>query len=480
MKRFMLSLCGMAVGVVLVATLFIGQPSKATAGGFPCVLRVFAVTFSRESIMRWLVLLLCLVACTAPMPRAAITTATVAATPQPVAIASPTRLTPAPPLVATRDPQFTPRPRPTLSAPMASPSERQAASPTWLYLTAFQSYNLSVIDPHSGHVLRELSVQGEQAGLAISPDGTRLYIVDGGRDGELRIYDTQHWQVLHREPITNLHNPLGGNRVSLSGNGRWLVVGRYEFERNHWWASVFDTMRLRWLSDDVVSTLRCVPDYTQIVQLAGRPSHSRLYADCNGSVISLDADTLSPLWRTAAPSARKPVLVLAPDGKRLYGLYPQVAISYASGSGRVTLTDLWLSIWETVTSRDSANALLVQQIRLSDRVTIPTATFGRGESGYLAISPDGARLYIAWEDRLWTLASGSLQVMGELKLPTAVDGLAVSVDGRELYLLPATAGDLKTRAQGMWIVDAASLQIMRRVSDWPAWQGPFFFAAPAP
>ncbi len=36
MKRFMLSLCALAIGILLATTLFIGQPSKATAGGFPC------------------------------------------------------------------------------------------------------------------------------------------------------------------------------------------------------------------------------------------------------------------------------------------------------------------------------------------------------------------------------------------------------------------------------------------------------------
>ncbi len=417
---------------------------------------------------------LTLAACVAPAPRAP-----VAASPQ-AALPSPTVFTPAPPLVATRDPQFTPRPFPTLSAPTASATERQAASNTQLYLTAFQSFNVSVIDPHSGHVLREFPVTGDQAGMAVSPDGTRLYIVDGWSDGELRIYDTQNWQVVHREPLANRAALLGGNPISLSGDGRWLIVGRYNFKNNQSWSSVFDSEKRRWLPDDTLQFLKCRQNDLLPLRLVGQPGQPRLYADCNVSVIAVNAISLLLIWREPAPTARAPSLVVSPDGKRLYGLYPQVAISYAGGSGRVTLTDLWLSIWETVTVRDSANALLVQQIRLSDRVTIPTATFGRGEGDYLAISPDGARLYVAWEDRLWALASDSLQVLGELQMPTPTDGLAVSVDGRELYLLPSTSGNLPTRERGMWIVDAASLKMIRHISDWPAWGLPFFFAAPAP
>jgi len=50
-------------------------------------------------------------------------------------------------------------------------------SNTWLYLTAFQSGNASVFDPISGHVLREFPVVGDQAGMAVSPDGTTLTLL---------------------------------------------------------------------------------------------------------------------------------------------------------------------------------------------------------------------------------------------------------------------------------------------------------------
>jgi len=109
---------------------------------------------------------------------------------------------------------------------------------------------------------------------------------------------------------------------------------------------------------------------------------------------------------------------------------------------------------------------------------VPLHTFGRGEGGYLAVSPDGAWLYIAWEDRLWALASDTLNVVGELQMPSPTDGLALSVDGRQLYLLPSTAGNLNAHERGMWIVDTASLKMVRHFSDWPALDLPFLFAAP--
>jgi outer membrane protein assembly factor BamB len=397
----------------------------------------------------------CLGGCAVLSPSAAAPTAAPTATQRPPATATLTH-----PAVATRDTHATPIPFPTFSAPTLSPSERQATSQTWLYLTAFQSHNVSVVDPHSGHVLHEFAVVGDQAGMAVAPDGSRLYIVDGQGDGELRIYDTKNWQVIYRETVAARQLLLGGNPIALSGDGRWLVLAHYNYQTRQRWSTVFDTRRFTSLPGDALPLRACPENYLP-VGLIGRLGHTRLYAHCNGTITALDSNTLQKLWEVNAPTAVKPALQLAPDGTRLYGLYPRVG-------------DLRLQVWRT------SDGQLLQEVLLSDRISVPLSTFGRGEGGYLETSPDGARLYLAWEDRLWALASDSLQVVGEVQVPTPTDGLALSVDGGELYLLPATAGDLKTRERGMWTVDAATLKIVRHASDWPAYVEPFFFAVPAP
>ncbi len=390
-----------------------------------------------------------------------------------VEIVTPSTPTPIVPLTTTRDPAWTPFPLPNLSVPTASPSERQARGNTWLYLTAFQFYNVSVIDPLSAHALREFPVTGDQAGMAVAPDGTRLYIVDGQGDGELRIYDTANWQVIHREPIVERSLLLGGNPIALSGDGRWLVAAHVSYKTRQGWRQVYDTQQLQFLPGDPLQLPKCTEEWLPI-NLVGRVGHARLYAECHGFVAAVNADTLNVLWQSPAPTARKPMLVLAPDGKRLYGLYPHVVISYAGGYGRVTETDLQLNAWDTQTGQ------VLQQTRLSEQVTVPTHTFGRGEGGYLAIAPDGARLFVAWEDRLWTLASDTSKVRGELQLPAPVDGMTLGVDSRELYLLPATACDLhERRERGLWTVDTVTLKLIRRASDWPSLTVPFMFAAPA-
>ena len=137
-------------------------------------------------------------------------------------------------------------------------------------------------------------------------------------------------------------------------------------------------------------------------------------------------------------------------------------------------TDLQLTVWET------SNGETVREVMMSGQVSVPLATVGRGDAGYLAVSTDGNRVFVAWEDMLWALSGESLQVLGELRLPAPVDGMAQSMYGRELYLLPAASGDLTTRELGFFTVDVTPLDLLRHTSNWPRLMSRFFYAVPAP
>ncbi|MEJ2558520.1 MAG: hypothetical protein P8186_20360 [Anaerolineae bacterium] len=386
---------------------------------------------------------------------------------------TPVTATPVPPGLAP-----THNPLQPLSLPTASPVERQRAGETWLYLSTFQSFNVLVVDPLSGHTLHEVPTSGDRAGVGVAPDGTRLYVLDGlPGEEQLRVFDTSTWQVVHQEPVVRLTRTFI-NPVAFSGDGRWLLVRHCDDDRNRVWNSLFDTQRLRFMPDDAWDLPQC-PDDILLVGLLGRPGHPHLYTVCNDGVVALDAETLAALWRRPVPGGPHPDLVLGPDGQRLYGLFPQVTMDHSPDGYqyRVSETDLRLLAWET------AGGELVYDIQLSQQVVVPLATIGRGEAGYLAIAPDGGRLYVAWEDRLWALATETLQVVGELQLPAPVDGMVLSLDGGELYLLPATSGDLRLRGHGLWTVSTTTLKLVRRASDWPQNVPLFatlFVAAPAP
>jgi DNA-binding beta-propeller fold protein YncE len=387
--------------------------------------------------------------------------------------------------IATRDPNYVPPATPWRPVPLptASPAERDSAGDSWLYLGAFQNDFISVVDPISGHALHQVSVNADQAGLAVSPDGARLYIVDGLpiEQGQLRVFDTATWQVVHREPVLERSRLLGRNPIALSPDGRWLVVGFYSYERGEGWNRVFDTQGFEFVEEGwKLSGCGQTP-----LRLYGQASDSRVYVQCPGFVAQLRAENLSPLRHIPSPipfegggpgsmQVGGPDLAVSPDGRRLYGLYPRIEHRAEGSLVPVVGTDLQLLVWET----DKGER--VQDVMMDQQVSVPLATGGRGGTGYLTVSQDGERIFVAWEDMLWALDGETLRVVQELRLPAPVDGMAQSVDGQELYLLPSSFGNLAVRMHGMFTVDAATLELVNHVDDWPRLTIPFFFTAPAP
>ena len=388
--------------------------------------------------------------------------------------------TPAP--IATSDPDYSPstvQSRP-LPIPTSTAAERAAAGDTWLYLTAFQNDYVSVVDPASGHAVHQIPVNADQAGMAISPDGTRLYVVDGTpvRDGRLRVFDTATWEIIHTEPVDDRLRLLGGNPISLSPDGRWLLLQFYSYELREGWVRVYDTQNLQFLPVEAWQHTDCA---WSPVHLIGQPSHRYIYAHCGDFVLAMDATDLSPLWRAQAPkrsagfSGVRPSFAASLDGGWLYGLYPRVRSEVGSdGSFALSYHDVVLLVW------DADSGVVVDEVSMSAMISVPPPSPGRGNGAYVAVSPDGARIFAVWEDMIWAIDSGSLQTVDWLRLPAPVDGIAQSVDGRELYLLPATMGNLRVRQTGMFTVDAGTLDLVRHADDWPEVLLPFFLAVPAP
>ncbi|PYV82008.1 MAG: hypothetical protein DMG05_28895, partial [Acidobacteria bacterium] len=332
-----------------------------------------------------------------------------------------------------------------------------------------------VIDPKSGHATHEINVQSQQAGIAVSPDGRRLYVLDG-RDydeGFLRVFDTASWQVIFEIPVPSRAVLLGGNPLSLSGDGRWLLVQRYSYDTEGAPTSIFDTTLLRFRSGLSLDSL--LPNTLHFTRMAGRPGHTRIYADLEGALQSFSSTELAPLWTSSTPKTREPGLVISPDEKRLYGLYPDVINGCPGPEGRMPANrmKLLLTVWQTATGR------VIRQTDLTQTISVPKATIGRGNRGYLAMSSDGETLYAGWENRLWALDSGTFNLKIELALPFAVDGMTSSVDGTELYLLPTTAAT-RHPTPGLWTVATESLQLIRHTEDWPRLRVPFMFSGPAP
>lgn len=361
-----------------------------------------------------------------------------------------------------------------LRIPAIASSELTSTGSTRIYLAAFQSYVISVIDTLSGHAVHEIDVQSQQAGIAVSPDGSRLYVLDG-RDydeGFLRVFDTVSWKMIFEATVAKRAVPKFSNPLSLSGDGRWLLVQHYGYDSQGAGTSVFDTSELKFCAG-----LPMGHPYPGLryMQIAGGPGHPRIYMDTGGVVEAFRSSDFEPLWQSRTPESRQPGLVISPKNPAvLYGLHPEVVTATSRG-GRIQVKSmsLMLTAWNSATGR------VIQQLDLTQNVEVPLATMGRGTRGYLTISPDGKTLYVSWENRLWAMSSRSFTLQKELALPFAVDGMALSSDGTELYLFPTTAA-IRTPILGLWTVGTDTFQIVRHAEDWPRLRGPFMFSAPVP
>ena len=268
--------------------------------------------------------------------------------------------------------------------------------------------------------------------------------------------------------------------MSLSPDGRWLVLGFYDLDRRAGWKRVFDTETLEFLPEEKWRLGDCGLE----PRLVGQPGDKQFYVQCQGFVAALSAEDLSPIWEVPSPKpyaqdnigwpqVGKPDLAASPDGQRLYGLYPRIERKAEGSYVGVVGADLQLLVWET------GEGERLKDVMMGERASVPFATSGRGDAGYLATSRDGQRVFVAWEDMLWALDGRSLRILQELRLPAPVDSMVQSVDGQELYLLSATSGDLTAQERGMFTVDATRLEMVRHADDWPRLINPFFFVAPA-
>ena len=91
------------------------------------------------------------------------------------------------------------------------------AGPT-AYVPNENSGTVSVIDTATDKVTGELHTGGKPRGIAVSPDGTRLYLSDRASNS-LLLVDLDRRKVVKKIPLGQ--SPEG---ISLSRDGRWVAA----------------------------------------------------------------------------------------------------------------------------------------------------------------------------------------------------------------------------------------------------------------
>ncbi len=285
---------------------------------------------------------------------------------------------------------------------------------TRVYVSNANSATVSVIDTTSNRLIRSVGVYGGAyaqipGGLAISPDGTKLYV--STFDGTVSLIDTttNTWTGLKfiRPGITNLEVSADGERLYIADTQRGVILA-------------VDTAKL-------VGPTSGIPDIPEIgirydttpvdvaVSRDGRWLYSvNVVGGSHSSVSVIDADPTSPTYsrvvRTLTVDDNAAFVALSPDGSRAYVTHQE--------PGTVTVIDTKLN--------------LVLGTVPTDRETVAS-------DAYVAVGSDG-RVYVTDSDdnriHITTVSGGILPTVPVSVTPISVgtSPIGVAVNGNRAYV----------------------------------------------
>jgi YVTN family beta-propeller protein len=255
------------------------------------------------------------------------------------------------------------------------------------------------------------SAQPEQIRAAVSTATAKhAYVI--GRSGELKIVDMDSGSVLATVD-TNAHTT--GLAVSPDGRTAYVVNG---------WigtVTVVDTATAR--------IVKRVKINAQLDSAVVRTDGQRLYvtatANDQGLVLAIDTST-NTLAAVIQVGATPTGVATSPDGHRLY-----------------------------VSNNQGASVTVVDTRIATPIATIPVAALPQ----YVTVSPDGSTTYVTHASRTPTTNStvtvidnATNKVVDEVEVGSGASGLAVSADGRELFVSNLQDGTVS-------VVDTASRSV---------------------
>lgn len=230
---------------------------------------------------------------------------------------------------------------------------------------------VDIIDVVSRTVVGTIPISGSAAALALSADGTRLYVTsDSGNSITVISTATNH---VVGSPIAVGTNPTG---IAVSPDGARVYV----LNQGSANVSIIDAA-----SKAIIGT---VPVGSFSYGITTSPDGSRIYvADQGGSVSVIDAGSKSVVATVSVSGAPLSVAV-SPDGSRIY----------------VTTQDNWLAVINAATNTVIAN------------VALPSDSVG------VTVTPDGSRVYIAAGLGFYVLDPATNTIVTSSPLPISDNG----------------------------------------------------------
>jgi len=303
-----------------------------------------------------------------------------------------------------------------------------AGAAPFAYITNSVSNTVSVIDTSTNTVVgNPIPVGNYPYGVAISPDGTKVYVANSDNPGTVSVIDTVATSPTYNTVIKTVtvgQYPYG---VAVSPDGKKVYVTEgYDPGQ----VSVIDTV-----TNQVAATINVGKLPTGI---AATPDGTKIYVANGGSgtVFVIDTVATSPTYNTVIKtvtvgSAPQGVAV-SPDGKKVY-------VTTGSSPGNVYVID-------TATNQVTA--------------TVPVGNYPNG----VTVTPDGTKVYAANSNYGH---SGTVSVIDTTSTPNTVTytitvgslpyGVAVTPDGTKIYVANVVSNSVS-------VIDVASNTVKTSVN----------------
>ena len=263
---------------------------------------------------------------------------------------------------------------------------------------------VSVIDLATNTVIA-LPIMGgaNPFGVAVTPDGTRVYVTNDGSD-TVSVISTATNTVIGL-PIAVGDGPQG---VAVTPDGLRVYVAN--FNSNN--VSVIDTA-----TNTVIAT---VAVGTNPHGVAVTPDGTRVYVvNLNSSNVSVISTTTNTVTATVTAGANPIGVAVTPDGTRVY------VTNFIFGSGTV-------SVLSTATNTVTAT------------VTVGSSPFG------VAVTPDGTRVYVAnaGGSNASVIDTATNTVIATVAVGTNPRGVAVTPDGTRVYVANRSSNNVSVISNG--------------------------------
>ncbi len=256
--------------------------------------------------------------------------------------------------------------------------------------------SVSVLDTATNMVVATVSAGSFPVGVAVTQDGTRVFVTDQSSNA-LLVIDTATNSVIATVTVGLGRTPRG---VAVNSAGTRVYVANLGSNS----VSVLETV-----TNTVIATVLVG---TRPLGVAVNPAGTRVYvANSGNNIVSvIDADT-NVVIAAVSVGLSPQGLVVTPDGKRVYVTN--------QGSQGLRPVPGSVSVLETVTNTVIA--------------TVPVGTIALG----VAVNPAGTRVYVTNQgsNSVWVLDVASNTVVAVVPVGAGPYGVSVKPDGSAVYVV---------------------------------------------